>query len=252
MLCRIQVLLGGITAEKLFVGDISTGASSDLKRATEIARRMVTEWGMSSEVGMVYCGNDDAVFIGKNYQERMSYSENQAALIDSEVKKIIELCQKETEKILKTNKDKLMTMADVLLEKETIYAEEVDMIIDGKSKEEILQHIDNKDKKPEDKDVSSETKNDEKIEEKTAENNENKLKTVDELLKEAENREKALKAEDVKEPEEVKVETEELKPKTTRKRTSTKTEGAKKSTPKKRTVKKQTEKDTEKNDKIEE
>ena len=252
LLCRIQVLLGGITAEKLFVGDISTGASSDLKRATEIARRMVTEWGMSSEVGMVYCGNDDAVFIGKNYQERMSYSENQAALIDSEVKKIIELCQKETEKILKTNKDKLMTMADVLLEKETIYAEEVDMIIDGKSKEEILQHIDNKDKKPEDKDVSSETKNDEKIEEKTAENNENKLKTVDELLKEAENREKALKDEAVKEPEEVKVETEELKPKTTRKRTSTKTEGAKKSTPKKRTVKKQTEKDTEKNDKIEE
>ena len=101
-------------------------------------------------------------------------------------------------------------------------------------------------------DISSETKNDEKIEEQTAENNENKLKTVDELLKEAENREKALKDEAVKEPEEVKVETEELKPKTTRKRTSTKTEGVEKATPKKRTVKKQTEKDTEKNDKIEE
>ncbi len=148
LLCKIQMLLGGITAEKLYVGDISTGASNDLKRASSIARRMVSEWGMSSEVGMVYCGGESELFLGRDYQERMPYSENQAALIDLEVKKIIDMCQKETEKLLKQHKSKLLTMADVLLEKETIYAEEVDMIIAGKSKAEVIKYIDNKDKKP--------------------------------------------------------------------------------------------------------
>ncbi len=263
LLCRIQVLLGGIVAEKLFVGDVSTGASSDLKRATEIARRMVTEWGMSSEIGMVYCGNDDAVFIGKNYQERMSYSENQAALIDSEVKKIIEMCQKETEKILKTHKDKLLTMADVLIEKETIYAEEVDLIVKGKSKEEVLQHIDNKDKK----ETTSETENKEKI----AENNDKTVKSVDDLLKEAENREKSLaeetKTQEVKplqaeEVSETKTETQEEskvqeevsanaeKPKSTRK-PATKKAGETKTTAKTKAVKTKETK-PENNDKIEE
>ena len=197
LLCKIQMLLGGITAEKLYVGDISTGASNDLKRATSIARRMVSEWGMSSEIGMVHCGGGDEVFIGKTYQERMPYSEKQAAIIDDEVKKIIDQCSKETEKILTENKDKLLTMANVLLEKETIYAEEVDMIIAGKTKEEIVSYIENKDKKPEETIVevqTDETKNSEqsaeKTEEKTAKNNEKIVKNVDDLLKEAEKREK--------------------------------------------------------------
>ncbi len=239
LFCRIQVLLGGIVAEKLFVGDMSTGASSDLKKATSIARRMVTEWGMSSEVGMVYCGNDDAVFIGKNYQERMPYSENQAAIVDAEVKKIIDSCQKETEKLLTKHKDKLLTMANVLLEKETIYAEEVDLIIAGKSKEEIVEYIENKDKKPaenvEVKPAENQTENAEKI----AENTQKNIKNVDDLLKEAEKREnEQLKAAQkiVEEPvkkEETKVEEvvnkpeeqkAEEKPKTTRKRTTKKPE----------------------------
>lgn len=196
LLSKIQMLLGGITAEKLYVGDISTGASNDLKRATDIARRMVSEWGMSSEVGMVYCGSDSEVFIGKSYQERMPYSENQAALIDEEIKKIIDFCAKETERILTENKDKLLTMANVLLEKETIYAEEVDMIIDGKSKEEVIAYIDSKDKKdeeskkPENKveekvNVSEETKIEKSSEvQKTAED------LINNLIKIAENREK--------------------------------------------------------------
>ena len=108
---------------------------------------MVTEWGMSEEMGMVYSGSDGDIFVGKNYQERMSYSEAQAAKIDAEVKKIIDKCQKDTEKLLNNNKKKLLTMADVLIEKETIYAEEVDMILAGKSKEEIIEYIENKDKK---------------------------------------------------------------------------------------------------------
>ena len=247
LFCRIQVLLGGIVAEKLFVGDMSTGASSDLKKATSIARRMVTEWGMSTEVGMVYCGNDDAVFIGKNYQERMPYSENQAAIVDAEVKKIIDSCQKETEKLLTKHKDKLLTMANVLLEKETIYAEEVDLIIAGKSKEEIVEYIENKDKKPaETEDIKPEENKTENAE-KIAENTQKNIKNVDDLLKEAEKREsEQLKAEQkiVEEPvktEETKAEVVDKKPeetktqekpKTTRKRTTkkpeTKTEETKK------------------------
>lgn len=196
LLSKIQMLLGGITAEKLYVGDISTGASNDLKRATDIARRMVSEWGMSSEVGMVYCGSDSEVFIGKSYQERMPYSENQAALIDEEIKKIIDFCAKETERILTENKDKLLTMANVLLEKETIYAEEVDMIIDGKSKEEVIAYIDSKDKKDEES-KKPENKVEEKInasEETKTENSAEVQKTAEDLInnliKIAENREK--------------------------------------------------------------
>ena len=237
LFCRIQVLLGGIIAEKLFVGDVSTGASSDLKKATSLARRMVTEWGMSTEVGMVYCGSDDAVFIGKNYQERMPYSENQAAIVDAEVKKIIDSCQKETEKLLTKHKDKLLTMANVLLEKETIYEEEVDLIISGKNKEEVIAYIDGKDKKPENGETTVSQEAEEKTaknEEKITENTEKTTKSVDELLKEAEARESAIlekeeKAEPVLEKksktEEVKTEeSKETKPKTTRKRTVKKTD----------------------------
>ena len=239
LLCKIQMLLGGITAEKLYVGDISTGASNDLKRATSIARRMVSEWGMSSEIGMVHCGGGDEVFIGKTYQERMPYSEKQAAIIDDEVKKIIDQCSKETEKILTENKDKLLTMANVLLEKETIYAEEVDMIIAGKNKEEVVSYIENKDKKPEE--ITSEVQTDEtknseqvveKTEEKTAKNNEKTVKNVDDLLKEAEKREKEQKE----------------KKKTTSSKTSKKSASAKKSTQStaKTTAKKTTKKTTTK------
>ena len=191
LLCKIQMLLGGITAEKLYVGDISTGASNDLKRATSIARRMVTEWGMSKDVGMVYCGSGDEVFIGKSYQERMPYSETQGSLIDEEIKKIIDECQKVTEKILVDNKDILMTMTNVLLEKETIYAEEVDMIIEGKSKEEIIDYIENKDKKKDNKNAS-----DSNMETTSSENNSvetEKTSFVDDLIKKAEEREKEKK-----------------------------------------------------------
>ena len=164
LLCKIQMLLGGITAEKLYVGDISTGASNDLKRASNIARRMVSEWGMSSEIGMVYCGSDSELFLGRNYQERMPYSENQASVIDQEVKNIIDMCQKETEKILKANKKKLMTMANVLLEKETIYSEEIDMILKGKSKDDVIKYIESKDNSKNNK-AKSESVQEEKKEE---------------------------------------------------------------------------------------
>ncbi len=278
LLCRIQMLLGGITAEKLYVGDISTGASNDLKRATDIAKRMVSEWGMSSEIGMVYCGGDNEIFLGRSYQERMPYSENQAAKIDEEVKKIIDMCAKETERILTKNKSELLTMADVLIEKETIYAEEVDMIISGKSKEEIIEHIDKKDKteevKPEEKVEETSTdgllktiskveniekENSTENQEKIAENKQKNENIIDKLLEEAEKREKELlnKAEKSAEnkPESAKSKevdnkaqetkkTVSRKPKTsasTEKKTTKPAEGEKKPAVRKTTTKKSTE-----------
>ena len=183
LLCKIQMLLGGATAEKLYVGDYSTGASNDLKRATSIARRMVTEWGMSENLGLVYCGSDDEVFIGKSYQERMPYSENQGKIIDEEIKKIIDYCQKETTRILTEYKDALMTMVNVLMERETIYTEEVEMIINGKSKEEVIEYIDQKDKnhKAESSKENSSKENS---------NSDSSSSFIDALLKTAETREK--------------------------------------------------------------
>lgn len=231
---KIQSLLGGICAEKLINGDTSTGASSDLKRATSIAKRMVTEWGMSEELGMVYSGSDGDIFVGKNYQERMSYSESQASKIDAEIKKIIDKCEKETIKLLNNNKDKLLTMANVLIEKETIYAEEVDMIMSGKSKEEVVEFIDNKSKKDE---IKSETekpeseqkeKNEENIE-KSSENDKNFEKkdftSVDDLLKIAEEREKSL--EEKIENKEEKIEIKDSEEKTQKKITKTTKNNAK-------------------------
>ncbi len=246
LLCRIQMLLGGITAEKLYVGDMSTGASNDLKRATDIAKRMVSEWGMSSEIGMVYCGGDNEVFLGRSYQERMPYSENQAAKIDEEVKKIIDMCAKETEDILTNHKNELLTMANVLIEKETIYAEEVDMIISGKSKEDIIEYIENKDKKDEPKQEeiteNKTTENSELNEEKIAKNSQNNMKNVDDLIKEAEKREKELAENQTKDEE--KPETQEVK-KTVRKprATTSKTASTKttSTTSKKRTTAKKAE-----------
>ncbi len=179
---KIQSLLGGICAEKLINGDTSTGASSDLKRATSIAKRMVTEWGMSEELGLVYSGSDGDIFVGKNYQERMSYSENQASRIDNEIKKIIDECEKSTTKLLKDNKSKLLTMANVLIEKETIYAEEIDLIMNGKSKEEVVEFINEKDKK--------------KLEENKTENTENKNEN-------SENKVEETKKEETKPAEEI-------------------------------------------------
>lgn len=213
---KIQALLGGICAEKLILGDTSTGASSDLKRATSLAKRMVTEWGMSDELGFVYSGSDGDIFVGKNYQERMSYSESQASRIDAEIKKIIDKCEKDTTKLLKDNKNKLLAMSNVLVEKETIYAEEIDLIMSGKSKEEIIEYIYSKDKtktedeKPKTEEVNIEEVPEAKIEEKdieTISGEETKeVKTVDDILKLAEEREaeknienKAKKVENIEE-----------------------------------------------------
>lgn len=126
---NIISLLGGRVAEKLVLNDISTGASNDIERATQIARNMVTKYGMSDTIGpMMLGGNQEEVFLGRDFAHSKEYSEETAGLIDKEVKKIIETAYNSAEQILRANADKLHIVAQLLLEKEKIDSEEFENI----------------------------------------------------------------------------------------------------------------------------
>ena len=126
---NIISLLGGRVAEALILDDISTGASNDIERATKIARSMVTKYGMSDKIGPMMLGADqEEVFLGRDFAHSKEYSEETAAIIDEEVKNIIEKAYRNAEEILKMNIDKLHAVAAVLLEKEKIDGDEFDAI----------------------------------------------------------------------------------------------------------------------------
>lgn len=139
-------LLGGRVAEELVIKDVSTGASNDLQRVTEIARKMVTEWGMSDRVGLVTYRSDNPIFLGRDMEAHNSYSEETAGIIDEEVHKIIETAHARAVKLLTENRKVLDNMARVLIERETIYTDEVDMLLDGKTVEEVYEYMDTKEK----------------------------------------------------------------------------------------------------------
>ena len=129
MVENIVSLLGGRVAEQLVLNDISTGASNDIERATQIARSMVTKYGMSERIGTITLGSSqEEVFLGRDFAQAKEYSEETANLIDEEVKSIIDFAYKEAEEILKANMEKLTKVANVLLEKEKIDGEEFDEI----------------------------------------------------------------------------------------------------------------------------
>ena len=120
---QIVSFLGGRIAEKLFLHDISTGASNDIERATELARDMVTRYGMSEAMGTVSYGDDGEVFLGRGYEKTKSYSEASAAKIDEEVKKLMDSAYEACEKLLTAHREKVQSVADYLLEHETMNAE---------------------------------------------------------------------------------------------------------------------------------
>ena len=129
MLENIVSLLGGRASEELVLGDISTGASNDIERATGIAKAMVTKYGMSERIGTITLGSDqDEVFIGRDWGQEKSYSEETAGIIDEEIKKIIDEAYKEAKAILSEHRDKLDRVAEILVEKEKITGEEFDNI----------------------------------------------------------------------------------------------------------------------------
>jgi len=139
---QIIHLLGGRVAEKLTLHDISTGASNDILRATEIARDMVTKYGFSEKLGTVNYSSSDEVFLGKDFSTRKNYSEEVASAIDEEIKCIIEDAFAEAEKILRDNEEKLHIVAASLLEVETLDGEQFELLYTGEmSSEELVSDI---------------------------------------------------------------------------------------------------------------
>ncbi len=145
LLDDIAMTLGGRVAEEIIIKDISAGASNDINVITQRARKMVTEWGMSDKIGPVNYGGGDQVFIGKDMQTRATYSEELAKIIDEEVERIIKEAHKKATKLLTEHKSKLDNMARLLIERETIYQEEVDMIMEGKTAVEIMKVMEGRD-----------------------------------------------------------------------------------------------------------
>jgi len=134
MLDRLVTLLGGRVAEALVLGDISTGASNDIERATEIARGMVTKYGMSEKLGPIAFGSDNnEVFLGKNYGQVRNYSESVASEIDAEIESIIRNAYKRTENLLNEHMDKLHIIAQNLFEHEKMSGEEFTKIMEETS-----------------------------------------------------------------------------------------------------------------------
>lgn len=148
---QIIHLLGGRVAELLTLDDISTGASNDIMRATEIAKDMVTKYGFSDKLGPVNYSSSDEVFLGKDFSTRQNYSEETASEIDEEVKNIVEACFEEAKAILSENLDKLNTVAEALLEIETLDGEQFELLYSGKmtAKELVDQVMEEEDQRRE-------------------------------------------------------------------------------------------------------
>ena len=142
LLDDIVMTLGGRVAEELIIKDISAGASGDIQAVSKRARLMVTEWGMSEKVGPVSYASDKEIFIGRDMASHVSYSEETAAIIDEEVQRIINDGLNKARELLSKNKKLLDVMARVLVERETIFTEEVDLIMKGKTAEEVIDFMD--------------------------------------------------------------------------------------------------------------
>jgi cell division protease FtsH len=133
LLNMIAVLFGGRVAEELFMHQMTTGASNDFERATDIARRMVTQWGMSDELGtMVYGEQDGEIFLGRSVTTHKNVSEATMQKVDSEIRRIVDTQYKLARRLLEENRDKVETMTKALLEWETIDADQIGDIMAGK------------------------------------------------------------------------------------------------------------------------
>ena len=130
---ELCTLLGGRVAEAIVLGDISTGASNDIERATRIARNMVTRYGFSEKLGPIVYGSDEnEVFLGRDYGQGKHYSDEVASDIDNEVRSFIDAAYAKTESILVEHRDKLDAVAAVLMEKEKVSGAEFEEIMNPK------------------------------------------------------------------------------------------------------------------------
>jgi cell division protease FtsH len=149
---QIKVLFAGHLTEEMIFQDVTTGSSNDLERASDIARRMVCEWGMSETLGPITFGKkNEQIFLGREISQHRDYSEKTAQVIDNEVNKIIDSCMKESRDILKKNRATVETLARYLIERETITGSEIRLIMNG---EELPPMVNGREKKPQSGPVS--------------------------------------------------------------------------------------------------
>ncbi len=139
---NLAMTMGGRAAEEIVIQNVCTGAVGDFKSATDTARKMVMEWGMSKELGNVYYGSNQEVFLGRDYQSTHTYSEAVAAKIDAEVSKLVEAAHQSALKVLNEHRKEMDSMVRLLLERETIYTEEVDLIMQGLPYEQVRDALD--------------------------------------------------------------------------------------------------------------
>jgi cell division protease FtsH len=129
---RLAVVMGGRVAEELFLGKITTGAGSDFEQATEIARKMVCEWGMSELGPLTFGKKEEAIFLGREIAQHRDYSEDTAIKIDQEVKKIVMTAYQRAREVLEKNREVLERIAQALLDREVLDAVEINLLIEGK------------------------------------------------------------------------------------------------------------------------
>ncbi len=156
LLDQLAILLGGRVAEELVLEDMTTGAGNDIERVTELARKMVCEWGMSEKMGPLTFGKkEEQIFLGREIAQHRDYSESTAIMIDEEVKNIVTNEHNRATKIIKENIEKLHQLAESLLEREVLDGDEIDSILKG----EVLPAIEKEDVEPEEGDSQPEQQN---------------------------------------------------------------------------------------------
>jgi cell division protease FtsH len=133
---QLSVLMAGRITEMIFLNKTTTGAANDFEKATEIARKMVCQWGMSELGPLTFGERDDLIFLGRDLAVNKNFSEKTSERIDEEVKKIVMRCYERTHELMEKNKDKLVKIAALLLEKEALSSDEINAVVDGKMKPE--------------------------------------------------------------------------------------------------------------------
>jgi len=137
----ITILFGGHLTEQLKFKQVTTGSSSDLERASDIARKMVCEWGMSEKLGPITFGKrNEQIFLGREISQHRDYSEETAKSIDDEVISIISSCKLEAQRLLKKNMSKLERIAQNLIERETLTGAEIEILMTGKKLPPMMNH----------------------------------------------------------------------------------------------------------------
>jgi len=129
---NIAILLGGRVAEEIIFNEVTTGAGNDIERATDIARKMVCNWGMSDKLGpLSYGKKEEQIFLGREIAQHRDYSEATAIAIDAEVKNIVDENHSRVTKLLSDSRESLVILAEKLLERESLDADEIDLVLNG-------------------------------------------------------------------------------------------------------------------------